>query len=96
MARVNLNEIVAQQRQATREEKNILFRDWVCETTCPRVIRLLSEAELNRILALHLYDYHVLQLNRNRCMTLKSIGLALGVTKSTLYRWFPAKSEKQE
>ena len=94
MARVNLNEIIRDGRSATRQEKNMLFMDYVCETTCIRVIKLMSEHEINRILALHLFDYHVLQLNRDRGLMIRHIGSALGVTKSTMYRWFPASADR--
>lgn len=88
---VNLNDIVAQGRQATRQEKNLLFKVYVCETTCIRVVKMMSETELNRILALHLFDLHVLQHRKNRKLVVKHLELALGVSQSTMYRWFPAK-----
>ena len=93
MARVNLNDIIREGRAATRLEKNLLFMDYVCETSCIRVIKLLSEQEINRILALHLFDLHVLQLNRDRGLMIRHIGSALGVSKPTMYRWFPAHAE---
>lgn len=95
MARVNLNTIIQEGREATRLEKNLLFQDYVCETTCIRVIKLMSESEINRILALHLFDYHVMQLNRDRGLMIRHIGLALGISKPTMYRWFPASAERE-
>ena len=94
MARVNLNCIIQEGRAATRLEKNLLFQDYVCETTCIRVIKLMSEHEINRILALHLFDYHVLQLNRDRGLMIRHIGGALGISQTTMYRWFPASADR--
>lgn len=95
MARVNLNIIIQEGREATRQEKNLLFMDYVCETTCIRVIKLMSEHEINRILALHLFDYHVMQLNRDRGLMIRHIGLALGVSRTAMYRWFPASADRE-
>lgn len=94
MGPVNLNEIAAQERQATRDELNSLFKQFVCETTCIRVVKLMDEAELKRLLALHLFDLNVVQYNRNRGLIMCQLRLVLGVSKTTMYRWFPAKEYK--
>jgi|SRR5690606_29981116 len=96
MARVNLNEIVAEGRSATRHEMNMLFKDYVCETTCIRVIKMMSDDELKRILAFHLFDYHVLQLRKNRKLVVKHLIISLGVSQATMYRWFPARKVELE
>lgn len=91
---VNINEIVRQGRAATKDELIVLFKDYVCETTCARVIRLMDGAEVKRLLALHLFDLHVVEMHRNRGLVMHQLGLVLGVSKTTMYRWFPARDYK--
>lgn len=91
---VNINEIVKACRPATEDELIVLFKDYVCETTCARVIRLMDSAEVKRLLALHLFDLHVIEMRRNRGLVMHQLGIVLGVSKTTLYRWFPAKDYK--
>jgi hypothetical protein len=88
---VELNTIAAQQRKATRAEMNELFRQYVCETTCPRVIKLLSDDEVRRLLALHLFDWNVSQHRKPRTLIMQHISIVLGVSRATMYRWFPPK-----
>lgn len=90
----NLNEIAAEGRAATRDELNSLFKQFVCETTCIRVIKLMDEQELKRLLALHLFDLNVVQYNRNRGLIMCQLRLVLGVSTTTMYRWFPASVYK--
>lgn len=92
---VKINDIVAENRQATTEELHLLFRDYVCESMCIRVIKVMDQSELKRLLALHLFDLHVVQYNRNRGLIIKQMRLVLGVSQTTMYRWFPAKNYRQ-
>lgn len=94
MDTTNLNDIVKQQRAATPDELVILFKDYVCATTCARVIRLMEPAEVKRLLALHLFDLNVVQHGKNRGLVMHHLGVVLGVSKTTLYRWFPANAYK--
>ena len=94
MAVVTLNDIVKDDRPATRQELNLFFKQYVCETTCARVISLMEEKELKRLLALHLFDLHVLQYQKNRGLVMKQMELVLNVSKTTMYRWFPAATYK--
>jgi hypothetical protein len=92
MGIVDINQIVSENRRATRLELNDLFRQHVCEVMCPRVIKLMDEWEVKRLLALHLFDMNIVRHAKNRPLLLKHMGIALGVSKSTLYEWFPASS----
>lgn len=80
----------------TRQEMNLLFKDYVCETTCNRVISMMEERELKRLLAVHLFDYHVVQLRVDRKLMVKNICIVLDLSKTTIYRWFPAKEFDSE
>lgn len=51
----------------------------------------MDQSEVKRLLALHLFDLNVVQNNRNRGMVMYQLGVVLAVSKTTLYRWFPAK-----
>jgi len=90
----DINKIVADGREATKDELVVLFKDYVCATTCARVIRLMDDSEVKRLLALHLFDLNVVQNNRNRGLVMYQLGIVLAVSKTTLYRWFPAKDYK--
>jgi hypothetical protein len=96
MGSVDLNEIIREGRSATRHEMNLLFKDYVCQTTCIRVVKMMDERELKRILAVHLLDYHVAQIGMERKVMVHYIGVALHISKSTIYRWFPAKEFDSE
>lgn len=87
--KVELNAIAAQQRKATREEMNALFRQYVCGATCPRVLNELSEGEVRRLLALHLFDLNVMQYRKPRTLIMQHIQIVLGISRATMYRWFP-------
>jgi len=93
---VELNNIAAEQRRATREEMNALFRQYVCETTCPRVVKLLSDGEVRRLLALHLFDLNVSQYGKPRTLIMQHIQVVLGVSRATMYRWFPPDEYKPD
>jgi hypothetical protein len=94
MGLITINEIVREERQATDDELILLFKQYVCETTCSRVIRLMDQNEVKRLLALHLFDLHVVQHAKNRGMVMRQMQLVLAVSKTTMYRWFPASTYK--
>ena len=91
---VNINDISRDGRCATREELNTLFLQYVCGTTCIRVVKLLDEGEIKRLLALHLFDLNVIQYNHNRGLVMNKLMIVLCVSKTTMYRWFPASEYK--
>ena len=93
---VKINDIVAENRAATREELHTLFQDYVCEGMCIRVLKTMKQKEVKRLLALHLFDLHVVQYNRNRGIVMQQLRLVLGVSRTEMYRWFPARKYNAE
>ena len=83
----SINQILKENRLATREELNDLFLQYVCAATCPDIVILLSDTEIKRLISLKLLRYWIFDCERQRSFSIKIAGKITGLKKSTLYKY---------
>jgi hypothetical protein len=85
--RVRVNDILSQNRTATREELNDLYLQIVCETTCTDVVELMSEQELKRLLCIKLLEYWIIGCHHGQSFVIQKTMQLIGVSRRTLYTY---------
>lgn len=89
-SQVKINDILKQNRVATREELNSLFFQAVCPDTCPAVVRILTDREIKRLVSIKLLEYWILDCERDRGFAIKIVGQLTGLRKTALYEFTAA------
>lgn len=82
---VRVNDILAENRTATRLELNDLYLQVVCETTCTDVVELMSEQELKRLLCIRLLEFWIIGHHHNKAFVIQKTMQLTGVGRRTLY-----------
>lgn len=84
---VRVNDILREQRHATRSELNDLYLQIVCENTCIDVVELMSEEEIKRLLSIRLLEFWIIGCHHNQAFVVQKTAQLTGLNRRTLYNY---------
>jgi DNA-binding NtrC family response regulator len=84
---VRINDILAQNRTATRDELNNLYFQVVCEATCSDVVEIMSDEEIKRLVAIRLLEFWIIGCQHNTGFVIKKTVQLIGLNRATLYNY---------
>lgn len=94
MIEKGFNTIFSENREATKEEKFYLFKEFVDRSASDKTIQVLFDANaLNRKLAEAIYDHYTKIGWIEKGFLVRKIVAVVGISKSSMYRYRPGKGE---
>lgn len=84
---ITLSSIIGENRKATREELELLFRNYACYEISDHVLSWIRTPELVRIVSLAIYNKNVNLNYRDHGFILNLIVKSMPVGRTTLYKY---------